>query len=81
MHLQCAKRHSYLAFRIQMLQEAMGRAKVDLDEMKQKLIRSEEDVARKAAQALRAATVEGGAVAQLHALRTKVAGKRHGTMR
>ena len=53
----------------------MGRAKVDLAEMKQKLALSEADMAKQAAQAMRAATIDGGAVAQLHALKTKVAGE------
>ena len=60
---------------LQVLQEAMGRATVDLAEMKQKLVLSEAESARQAAQAMRAAAVDGGAVTQLHALKTKVAGE------
>ena len=58
----------------QALQEAMHRACVDLAETREKLQRSEDDAGRQQVHAARAAAEDGGAVMQLHALRSKVAG-------
>ena len=58
------------------LEEAHRRAIINLAEAREKLAMSEVNVSRLQALSVKAASADGGAVSQLHALRSRVAGKK-----